>query len=602
MVHIFEIAALLLVVFFQVKYYRAAKQKFSTLKNVFEAANYRLAKRIGGVWRDPESQGQISVNFEGDQYCSEGDQIIVAGSESSDEFNGITGEINEFFLNNEGASADFHLMKDIVERKCDRIEGEAEDVIPLPLYCGLAGTILGIIFGLGGIWASDGGFSGFVENPGDSIGYLLGGIALAMIVSLLGLILTTLLSTTHTKARTKLSEGKNEFYNWLQREFMANMASDLPSAIHSLNQSLGGFNATLGENVLRMERVFQKATSSLDQQRQLIEAIRSLDVAKMAKYNMNVLEKFETSINHIDQFNNVFETLRTAAEHIEDHQQIIKNNTKASAGIKDSFDKFADMLDEHIEEASAKFGAVLVKQQESVMNAVEKNSDQINKSLEDGHNELLKAFETYVSLAKDLQQVPKMKEELAKLNQHMEKQGQLLERQIKVLSQRNAATTTGKSSHTGSESKGESKSVVVTAASAQPVWQRYVTWVLMALIAAGVIFVGVTNVMMMNETTASNAAVNSTLVDTTAERTSPAPTATSSQKAAQPNGNVPAAQQNAASASDAFQGAATPAAANPAKGAPSAASPQQAGTSKQGAAVSKGKTSKSAQRKSAQKR
>jgi len=32
---------------------------------------------------------------------------------------------------------------------------------------------------------------------------------------------------------------------------------------------------------------------------------------------MKVLERFEESINHVDQFNKVFDTLKSAAEHID---------------------------------------------------------------------------------------------------------------------------------------------------------------------------------------------------------------------------------------------------------------------------------------------
>ena len=139
--------------------------------------------------------------------CDEGTLVLYKTSdENSEVFEEITSDVNSYIMNCRNSSPDFHLMKDIVERKCDRYEEEAEAIIPFPLYCGLAGTIFGIIFGLGGIGLSDGGFSGFVDNPGASIGALLSGIAFAMIVSFLGLLFTTLLSIKHKNVKAEIPQ------------------------------------------------------------------------------------------------------------------------------------------------------------------------------------------------------------------------------------------------------------------------------------------------------------------------------------------------------------------------------------------------------------
>ena len=89
---------------------------------------------------------------------------------------------------------------------------------------------------------SKGGFSGFVKNPEVAIGALLGGIALAMIVSFLGLLFTTLLSIKHKNVKADVDTQKNKFYNWLQYSVMPNMAGDLPSAVNQLREYLSSFN------------------------------------------------------------------------------------------------------------------------------------------------------------------------------------------------------------------------------------------------------------------------------------------------------------------------------------------------------------------------
>ena len=57
----------------------------------------------------------------------------------------IVQAINSYLLKNKGATGDFLLIKDIVERYCDTKHEEIETQLPMPLYMGLMGTMLGII-------------------------------------------------------------------------------------------------------------------------------------------------------------------------------------------------------------------------------------------------------------------------------------------------------------------------------------------------------------------------------------------------------------------------------------------------------------------------
>ena len=59
----------------------------------------------------------------------------------------IISSLNKYLINNKGAVSDFHLMKDIVDRNCDAKEEEIHTQIPVPLYLGLTGTMLGILIG-----------------------------------------------------------------------------------------------------------------------------------------------------------------------------------------------------------------------------------------------------------------------------------------------------------------------------------------------------------------------------------------------------------------------------------------------------------------------
>lgn len=100
----------------------------------------------------------------------------------------IIKSLNTYLVKNKGAVSDFMLVKDIVERNCDARQEEINVQIPMPLYLGLMGTVIGIIVGIGSIALGTGvnkGFSAFINNPSESIGLLMGGVAIAMFASFL---------------------------------------------------------------------------------------------------------------------------------------------------------------------------------------------------------------------------------------------------------------------------------------------------------------------------------------------------------------------------------------------------------------------------------
>lgn len=487
MQHIIELAVLALLVFLQLRYYRQASKIFDVFQNIFRNASYAVAQKRDKIWVDSNTKEMIFSNRLGAD-CAEGTLVLYrASGKNSQVFEEITSDVNSYIMNCKNSSPDFHLMKDIVERKCDRLEEEAEAIIPFPLYCGLAGTIFGIIFGLGGIGLSKGGFSGFVNNPGEAIGALLGGIALAMIVSFLGLLFTTLLSIKHKNAKAVVDTQKNEFYNWLQYSVMPNMAGDLPAAVNQLREYLGSFNHQLDHNVKKMSGVFGDATKAFEQQKDILNAIQQLDVAKMAHYNMKVLERFEESINHVDQFNKVFDTLKSAAEHIDDHQKSIRSIADASSQINENIVRFIEEVDKHIAEATNSVNGVMQKQQEAIIRALENNDDQMSKTFQERHRKLVEAFTDYQAMAKEFKELPGIKKSLDALAKQMGEQNKAL---LALVSNAKAGRNEGAKTVIAGEGQGAARG---------PVWQKYVTWGLLALVAVAVVFVGITNVFMINK-------------------------------------------------------------------------------------------------------
>jgi len=72
--------------------------------------------------------------------------LVSPGKSTNTVFDNILFYINVYLLRNTGAAADFNLIKDITERNLDAEEEGIGHSIAVPLYLGLMGTMVGIVF------------------------------------------------------------------------------------------------------------------------------------------------------------------------------------------------------------------------------------------------------------------------------------------------------------------------------------------------------------------------------------------------------------------------------------------------------------------------
>lgn len=141
--------------------------------------------------------------------------ISLDSSESNPLIIKVVDTINSYLLRNKGAVSDFNIIKDIVERNCDAVDEEINQQLPVPIYLGLMGTILGIILGL---WSINFDPQNFMASVTD----LIKSVKWAMGCSFMGLMLTTSLSAWFYRcAKAKLEAQKNELYTFIQIEFIA---------------------------------------------------------------------------------------------------------------------------------------------------------------------------------------------------------------------------------------------------------------------------------------------------------------------------------------------------------------------------------------------
>ena len=223
---------------------------------------------------------------------------LVTSDSSNSILNKILESTNTYLIRNKGAVSDFNLIKDIVDRNSDAVDEEINTLVSIPLYLGLMGTMLGIVIGLFFMPSiSD-------KNFENAIDLLIGSVKIGMIASFMGLLFTVLLSGYFYKGAKATAEStKNDFFTWIQTQLLPILSQNTTSSIYSLQANLLKFNDTFSTNIVSFNGVLGKILESFDSQVNLMNDLKEVDVAQLAKINVTVLKELRTSTKEFEKFN-----------------------------------------------------------------------------------------------------------------------------------------------------------------------------------------------------------------------------------------------------------------------------------------------------------
>lgn len=243
--------------------------------------------------------------------------------------NNIVCSINSYLDKNKGGSSDFHLLKDIVDRNCDALENEIQSQLPMPLYAGLGGTMSGIIVGVGYLWLS-GGLKNLLSATGSAdakgIEALLGGVALAMISSICGIILTTSGSWKSKEALAEVEKGKQNFLSWIQQELLPKLKTGIDGEIEKIAGSIREFNKSLSGNSNQLDRTLTEINRSVSSMSGVMKTLKDLNVVQLGAVNIQVYDKLKGCTDEIGKFE----------QYLENVNGYIDNITKLSQKLSDA--------------------------------------------------------------------------------------------------------------------------------------------------------------------------------------------------------------------------------------------------------------------------
>lgn len=394
---------LLILLYFQFSFYNSNKKKIGELRTLFDKTeNVKLQEfyipedayktlsenefenKKRTYLEKPYIEGIFETEEENAEWASmqpkyEEVQLIHSTIPCSTVLNSIINSIDIYLLRNRNSAGDFNLMKDVVERNCSKFEEEIEADVPIPLYLGLMGTMLGIIVGIGYIALLGGGFSAFIANPKESIGDLMSGIALAMVASFFGILLTTLGTIKNKKAKFDLEQGKNQFYTWLQTELLPVVSESVAGTLATMQRNLSNFNATFADNVERMGETMTMASVSFDQQADLIKSIKDIDVKKVATANVQVLKELELNVEKFKQFTQYINSVNTCMSKVQEATASIGNLMERTQAVE-RMAQYFEAENESIEQRKSAIQTAIVHVDDMLKESFDSLTDNVTKT------------------------------------------------------------------------------------------------------------------------------------------------------------------------------------------------------------------------------
>lgn len=365
-------------------------QIFFFVKNFLRMQQFRDIFSIPGSWhitRDTETNLVNGIDGKGNNI-----------------FQSIINSINKYLGYNTGSVIDFGLLKDAVDRHCDSVENDISTQTPIPLYWGLAGTMLGVIIGLWDLLGSGairdlmGSNSEATINMTASgavtgVSALLSGVAWAMVASICGIVLTTTNSLLFKRCKLYEENGKNSFLAWMQSELLPELPSDTSEALNNLVKNLNRFNNTFANNTSSLRDALKEVNQSYAIQADIIKAVHDMDIMKMAKANVKVLTQLQESTEKLEQFNHYLDS--------------IKGYTEAIHRFETLFDQQAERLNilEEIRDFFRRHKSEIAKTAADADSALRTSLNRIKEStssnVQELHNRFIDQSETFKSILKE---------------------------------------------------------------------------------------------------------------------------------------------------------------------------------------------------------
>lgn len=422
-----SIAVVLLVVYFQFRKFSQNRKRIELFSDIFSGQDYDLEK-------------------------DENDLVVGINGSGNEIFDDIKNSINGYLGGTQGTEVDFQLLKDSVDRHCDMIEDEINSQMPLPLYFGLAGTMTGAIIGLfalvfgRAIFQLMIGNGAIADKVASNINDLLWGVAIAMVASAIGIILTSLNTIYFKDKKLQEETEKNKFLAWMQSRVLSAVPSGISQQMKALVTQLATFNRNFRDNTDSINTTLSRAKEVYQSQANIIEEYKAIDLEGIANGVSSIMRRLRSSTESLDNFT---QYLNTVHEYYEEMQVFVEklDNETERIGILQDIQKFfnshkaviaEETSDAHkniqesikaiqksTEQQVNETYTALTEQSQKLKNAVDENNEQFRSLCQDMRTKFEEQMNEMPAVAqnlKKLEEIPdKLEAAVAKITQAQER-------------------------------------------------------------------------------------------------------------------------------------------------------------------------------------
>jgi hypothetical protein len=227
---------------------------------------------------------------------------------------------------------------------------------------------------------------------------LLGGVAIAVLTSAIGLLFTMWSSYTFKEAKRIVEQNENAFLGWIQAEMLPNLSTDMTSTLVKMTDNLKDFNKTFSTNTSKLDHTLARVNDSYIEQVKILDLLGKIDVKKVALANIHVYEKLK---NCTEEIGMIGETLKSSRMYLQEVRQLTEKLDKADSRAKtwEKMGKFFESEIKEFENRQSKISDVVGKVDEKLKKTfehleqiVKKKTDEVSTRIFDANDDLEKAL------------------------------------------------------------------------------------------------------------------------------------------------------------------------------------------------------------------
>lgn len=396
----------------------------------------------------PDAEADVYAQLKKDEWLNGGPSMYIwIDDKVSQTLITIRKAINRYLKENASRTSDFALLKDIVDRNCDAEEEDTRELIPLPLYLGLAGTMLGIALGVGSLVFGKG--LDLMFDPEQTavsakgIAPLLKDVSFAMICSLVGLVYTTVATFLMRNSKTRVEQRKHNFLSWMQAKLLPEMPDNMSSVVMRLSENLQGFNSTFETNSNRLNVTLRAISDASENNARLLEAVRRLDQVKVTEANLALYERLSSATKEIGALAIYLENCRSYLEQVKALNDKLDKSEERMKAIEEMGTYFVQeksqvvhvskltqdtigQVDEEIRKSTKQFGDNIEKYFVSMQENLQKQALGMEKVLLEQQQALAKKTNEMSQIVNELKNMADVKRTMSSLLEAYREQNRLL--------------------------------------------------------------------------------------------------------------------------------------------------------------------------------